>query len=238
MSGAAPFSITMASSLTTIKNGTEQYGIELIKIPYLSSFIDYQLKAQPQSTEWVHDPIPLFDVALKGIQSGYRQCFRSLPPELPQFQVLCETYDFLCVDVVSHQSIDEIITDLKSCRSDYEREYKRYREVKGDKSRARDTAFKLLYLMLLGDFKNDKTDSVKVYNAVLFIVSHSSTFKWRTRKVIRAAYEARFILSSKQKAQLDKWEKSDAAKLALEDQRDVTTEQEVSDLEIDSDWSD
>ena len=90
--------------------------------------------------------------------------------------------------------------------------------------------------MLLGEFQDEAKDSAKIFNAVLFVVSHSATFKWRTRKVLRAAYEERFVISTKQKARLDQWEKTDAAKLAAEDAGDVTTEEE-SDCYYDSDYS-
>ncbi len=226
---------TTSSPSTAITIGDVRYDIDLSKIPYLLSFVDFQAKAQPQSTELVHDPIPLFDIALKGIESGYRQCFRSLPADLSQHRILCETYDFLCVDVLGGHSIDEIFRDLKSGQSDYDREERR--EIKGNKSKARDAAFKLLYLILLRDFKDEKKDSAKVFNAVLYLVSHAATFKWRTRSVVRAAYEERFVISIKQTAALDKWEKKDTAKLAVEDAGDVTTEEEEPDY-YDSDYSD
>jgi len=230
---------TMSPPKTAIRIGDVNYNIELSKIPYLSSFVDFRTNAEPESTEFIHDPIPLFDIAFKGIESGYRQCFRSLPPDLSQHHILCETYQFLCVDVLARQSINEIFSDLKSGQSEYEQEYKRYREIKGDKSKARDAALKLLYLILLGEFKDETKDSAKVFNTVLYLVSHSGTFKWRTRKVIRAAYEERFVISTKQRASLDRWEKTDAAKLAVEDDGDVTTEEEeMSDCYYNSDYSD
>lgn len=139
-------------------------------MPYLSSFVNFEANAQPQSTEFVHDSIPLFKVALIGIESGYRQCFRTLPTDLSQYQTLCETYELLCVDILSGQSINEIFNDLKSGKSDYELEYKRYQEVKGNKSKARDTAFKLLYLVLLGEFQDE------VRGNMLFRLS-----KWQSR---------------------------------------------------------
>jgi hypothetical protein len=90
---------------------------------------------------------------------------------------------------------------------------------------------------LNGKFEDETKDSVKVHNAVIFVVSHANTFKWRTRKVVRAAYEERFVISVKQRAGLDKWEKTDAAKLANEDEGDVTTEEEES-VYYGSDYSD
>lgn len=212
-----------------------QYNIDVARIPYLSSFIDFRTHAQPKSKVFVHGPIPLFDIALKGIESGYRHCFRSLPPDLSQHHTLCNTYHFLNVDILGGQSINEIFSDLKSGKSEYELEYKRYREVRGNKSKARDTAFKLLYLILLGDFNDEIKDSAMVFNAVLFVVSHSGTFKWRTRTVIRAAHEERFVISTNQRTRLDQWKKGDAAKLVVEDDGDVTTEEADSDF-YDSDW--
>ncbi|KFY90893.1 hypothetical protein V500_04900, partial [Pseudogymnoascus sp. VKM F-4518 (FW-2643)] len=156
---------SQSTSRTAIRVGDVRYDINISKIPYMSSFVDFQANAKPQSTEFVHEPIPLFDIALKGLESGYRQCFRSLPADLSQHHVLCETYDYLRIDVLGGQSINEIFSDLKSGQSDYDREERR--EIKGNKSKARDTAFKLLYSILLGDFKDETKDSAKVFNAVL-----------------------------------------------------------------------
>ena len=144
-------------------------------------------------------------------------------------------YHFLHVDVLGEQSINEVIKGLKSGASDYDHEERR--EIKGDKSNARNAAFKLLYLILRGDFTDWIKDSAKVFNAVLYLVSHAATFKWRTRSVVRAAYEERFVVSAKQKVSLDKWEKKDPAKLAVEDAGDVTTEEEELDCYYDSDYS-
>ncbi|GKZ98003.1 hypothetical protein AnigIFM59636_001827 [Aspergillus niger] len=126
---------------------------------------------------------------------GYRFCFRSLPVDSAQYHTLCETYDFLGVDVVGGQTIDHNFVDLRACKTDYELEYKLYRAIKGDKTLARDAAFRLLFLILKGEFRDEANDSAKAHNAVLFIVSHPGTFKYRTRTILRAAYEEPFVLS-------------------------------------------
>jgi hypothetical protein len=56
--------------------------------------------------------------------------------------------------------------------------------------------------------------------------------------VVRAAYEERFVVSTKQRVSLDQWEKMDAAKLASEDDGDVTTEEEMLDCYYNSDYFD
>ena len=40
-------------------------------------------------------------------------------------------------------------------------------------------------------------DNVKVFNVVLYLVSHTATFKWRTRSVVRAVDRAQLVISRK-----------------------------------------
>jgi hypothetical protein len=91
-------------------------------------------------------------------------------------------------------------------------------------------------LILLGEFENENRDCAKVYNAVLFVVSHPATFKKRARIVVRAAYEERFVVSPKQMARLDEWVKKYTANQEDTDD-DVTTEVYSTDS-YDSDYWD
>jgi hypothetical protein len=214
----------------TIRIGSMDYNVDVSKIPYLASFVRLQKVTRPDATEFIHEPINLFDVALKGVESGYRQCFRSLPTNLSQYRTLFETYKFLNVDVLSGLSIDEVIANLKVGKADYDPEERR--PIPGNKSLARDTAFQLLYLILYAQFGDGTKDSMKLFNAVMFVVSHPGTFKYRTKRVIRVAYEERFRVTIKQRARLDQWEKGEAAN----DATDATTEEEP-DYYFDSDRS-
>ncbi|PGH34312.1 hypothetical protein GX50_02895 [[Emmonsia] crescens] len=216
----------------TLKIGDVLYDIDISRIPYLSSFVRLQRRAQPKASEFNHNTIPLFDIALKGVKLGYRHCFRSLPADVSQYLTLCETYDFLMVDVLRGQSVDNIFDDLRACKKDYDLDYGRYQ--KGDKSTARDAAFRLLFLILRGKFGDETKEGAKVYNAVVFVVSHPATFKSRTKAVVRAAYEKRFVVTSKQRAVLDSWCKSDT--LERESDVDKTTIEEEF-LESYSDYS-
>ena len=88
------------SRTTPITIAGVKYDIDVTQIPYLSSFVDFQSKTETEGIDLVRGPIPQFDAALKGIQSRYHQCFRALPPDLTQHHALCETLDFLGVDVL------------------------------------------------------------------------------------------------------------------------------------------
>lgn len=66
----------------TITIGGVNYSITVSKIPYLESYIRLQKASRPQASKIVYGPINLFNVALKGVKSGYRQCFRYLPTNL------------------------------------------------------------------------------------------------------------------------------------------------------------
>jgi hypothetical protein len=229
-----------APSKTSITIDNIEYSLDTSQIPYLSSFVAFKSKARPDATTFIHGPVPLFSIALQGIESGYRHCFRSLPASLTQYHTLCETYEFLGVDVLRGQSLDDIFADVKAGKTEYELEYKYYTAVKGNKAKARDAAFRLLYLLLLGEFQNEHRDAMKMFNAVVFVVSHPGTFKWRTRTVVRMGYEERFVVTEKQRAVLEKWKKSCGTESEEED--DVTTEEdELDDSDFDDDgcyWSD
>ena len=222
---------TEDDSKATIRIGDTDYPVDISKkIPYLASFIRLRKAAQPEAKEFIHEPISLFDVALKGVESGYRQCFRSLPPVLSQHRTLLETYEFLNVDILSGLSIDEVIVNLKVGKTDYDS--CEGSPIRGNKDLARDSAFQLLYLILHARSGDKTKASMKLFAAVMYVVSHPGTFKYRTKRVIRAAYEEQCGPTAKQRARLDEWEK----KGATDDAADATTEEE-SDYFYDSDFS-
>lgn len=198
------------------------------RIPRLASLaLDNGVRSS-QSTEITYGAIPLFDVALKGIESGYRQCFRSISSNINLYRTLCDTYDFLYVDVCKGRTLGEIIKDLKAAQ-----DYDEYR----NKSKARDAAFKLVYSMLRDTFQSNEKHKNTVFNAVLFVTSHPGTFKWKTRNAVRAVYESQFMPSVKQRANLDRWHKLDSSGRSDTDEDDATTEEEYLDW-YDSDFSD
>ncbi|KAH7021762.1 hypothetical protein B0J12DRAFT_687264 [Macrophomina phaseolina] len=210
-----------AKSSTTVKIGETYYSVDLGKVPYLESYLRFQGNAGQCTT---HGDVPLFAVAYAGLENGYRQYFRKLPDQLDQYHTLCETLDILCIDVLQQQTVKEVFEDLREGKGSYECEHKRSIFVKGDKKKARNAAFKLLYLILCAEFESDEKDSQIVYNAVLFVVSHRGIFKYRIRKMVRAAYEERFHISTKQMASLNKWPVLEPGKNGQASEDEATTE--------------
>ncbi|OIW25502.1 hypothetical protein CONLIGDRAFT_684064 [Coniochaeta ligniaria NRRL 30616] len=102
------------------------------------------------------------------------------------------------------------------------------REIEGSKGLARDSAFRLLYLFLV----REGMDQNSAYNAAFFVVSHRRIFKYRTRMMIRAAFEAQFRVLDKQRKNLDKWSLGSQEDVG----KDATTEEEGIDLYFDSDY--
>ena len=101
--------------------------------------------------------------------------------------------------------MDAINQDLRSGKGWYETDYKRPVYVKGNRKLARDSSFRLLYLLIRVELDDETKTRQKIYQAVLFVVSHRAIFKHHARKIIMAAYEERFHVSEKQRANLDKW---------------------------------
>ncbi|KAK7178333.1 hypothetical protein PSPO01_15621 [Paraphaeosphaeria sporulosa] len=214
---------TKSRGKTPITIGNVRHEIDVSQIPRFASLVVNSGSNSSRSTEIVHEAIPLFDVALKGIESGYRQCFRSMSSDVSHYRTLCGTYDFLHVDVCKGRTLSEIIKDLKAGQGD---------DAYRDKSKARDAAFKLVYSALQDTFQSNDKHKNTIFNAVLFVVSHPGTFKWKTRNAVRAVYEGRFMISAKQKANLDRWHQLDFSARADNQEDDETTEEE------DSEWYD
>jgi len=210
--------------------GTTSYRIDPSKMPYFQGYIRFQ---QSSNQELRHEDIPLFDIAYTGVEHGMRQCFRRLSGGLVEFAILFETLQFLMVDVAQNRSIQDIMKDMRSGKDDYEKEHRRSYKIKGDKSKARDAAFALLFLLSVGEFKSEVRDSQTMYQAVLFIVSHRAIFKYRTRKVVREAYEARFQPSVKQLINLNRWPILKPGEDGRGGEDDATTEPSSVDLESD-----
>jgi hypothetical protein len=178
--------------------------------------------------------IPFFDIITYGVQNGFRHFFRRMPCQLADYRVLCETLNTLAVDVVKQQKLQDVVKELKTGDDDYDPEERI--AIKGSKGGARNAAFTLLYLFLVGEFESPVRDSSVAYNAVLYIVSHRRKFKYRTRKMVREAFEARFVVTHKQRMGLDKWPITSPQQEGGQD-TEATTEEETPDYFWDSDWS-
>ncbi|PON20255.1 hypothetical protein TGAM01_v210897, partial [Trichoderma gamsii] len=210
--------------------GTKDYHVDIKKIPYFESYIRFQESAGQSMTAVVtHDDLPFFDVINDRVTNGFRQILRKMPTQLKDYHVLCETIEFWCVDVLSNRNLHDIMKDFRAGKMVWDAE--EGREI-ASRSLARDSAFRLLYLFLLGDFKSEVKDSNAAYNATLFVVSHPSIFKPRARKMVREAFEERFNISDKQLKGLNKWSIDNPVS---EEEEDMTTTEENTDYDLD--WS-
>ena len=185
----------------TIKIRDMNYSINVFKISYLTFFVQLQKYTQLKTAEFIHKSINLFNVALKEIESDYHQCFQSLFIDLLQYCALFETYKFLKVDLLSSLSIDEIIVNLKVGKANYNCE-KRW-PISNNKDLVYNTVFQLLYLMLHTQLEDETKDSMKLFNAVMFVVFHSEIFKYCTKWVICIVYIKQFKSMIKQKTRLN-----------------------------------
>ncbi|KAJ4294100.1 hypothetical protein N0V90_007790 [Kalmusia sp. IMI 367209] len=216
------------NSHATIQIGVKEYLVDLKKIPYFDAFLGFQQRAgQPP----VHEDVPFFDIINSSVEQGYRQIFRLMPTQLSDYRILCETFEYLAIDVLKNRKLCDIVKDTKLGRDEWDPDEKR--TIKGLKSVPRDAAFQLLYLFMLGEFELDAKDSNIAYNAVQYIVSHRRIFRCRTRKIIREVFENRFDISEKQRSGLNKWPISEPGSDEWQVE-DATTEED----DYDSDYSD
>ncbi|KAJ4418782.1 hypothetical protein N0V82_005347 [Gnomoniopsis sp. IMI 355080] len=173
---------------------------------------------------------PFYDVINFAVETGFRHVFRRLPTQLTSYRLLCQTLESHAVDVLEGRTLRDIMEDMRRGKSDWDPEERR--EIRGCKSTARDSAFRLVYILLQGTFVLNVGDKDRAYNATEFVVSHSRIFRYRARKMVREAYAERFQFSEKQRKHLEKWSSSTTGS----EETDVTTEEES--LYLDSDDSD
>ena len=199
------------------------YNISATSIPYFASYTDFHYRSGQASTRY--DDILQFEAAYDGVQIGFHYCFRKLGTDLTEYHALCDTLDFLCADTLDGRSIDAISQGLKSGKGRYGTDYKRSVYVKANKTTARDSSFGLLYLILTAELEDETTICQKIYQAVLFVVSHRAIFNYHARKTITAAYEERFHVSEKQRASLNRWPVLEPGMGAVWSDEDVTAEE-------------
>ncbi|KAH6656269.1 geranylgeranyl pyrophosphate synthetase [Truncatella angustata] len=217
----------------TVEVGKIEYLINLKEMPFFKSLMTPEQLMNPDSAVLLrYDDIPFFAEIYCGLTKGPRQIFRSIPPNLDEYRVICRSLDFLSVDLLKGKTLRTVMDDFRSGKSDWDAE-ERHR-ISGQKSLARDSAFRLIYLFLSERSNLGLKDRDVAYNAVLFVISHSGIFWLRARKMVREAHEARFPVSEKQRKSLDKWPLEIHGGEGLEEEDDTPAS---GFFDYDSDWS-
>ncbi|KAM0452072.1 hypothetical protein ACHAPV_009696 [Trichoderma viride] len=179
-----------------------------------------------------HDNMPFSDIVDYAVQDGLRQIFRRMSTSLSDYQSLCETLKSRGIDVLAGRKLRDIMKDLRKGKDDWDPDERR--EIRGLKSLARDSAFRLLYIFILDLRESGASDQNMAYNATTFVISHRIIFKCKTRKMVLQAFEMRFPISYNQRTGLDKWPIDNPSRGNSEEEEDVTTEEEDV---YSSDWS-
>jgi hypothetical protein len=94
-----------------------------------------------------YDNMPFCEIVDYAVQEGWRQIFRCMSTSLSDYQNLCETLKSCGIDVLGGREIRDIMKDLREGKDDWDPDERR--EIKGLKSLARDSAFRLLYIFIL-----------------------------------------------------------------------------------------
>ncbi|KAI1820791.1 hypothetical protein F4861DRAFT_533447 [Xylaria intraflava] len=147
--------------------------------------------------------IPFFAEVVLGLSKGLRQFFRLMTTRLTDYHVLCNTLELLRVDILGARSLRHIMGDFRSGKGE-DSDSDGY-SVHGLKNRARDSAFRLLYMFLSKVPRSGPLDKNMAYNAALFVISHRGIFRYRTRWMVLEAFNESCQVTCKQQACLDEW---------------------------------
>ncbi|KAF4475425.1 hypothetical protein CGGC5_v015998 [Colletotrichum fructicola Nara gc5] len=188
------------------------------------------LGSQPSTS--IEDTAPYSNIIECGLR-GLRKIIRFMPTSLPEYHSLCETLQSRKIDVLGGQTLRDIMRDMRQGKEDWDPDERR--RIAGMKNVARDSAFRLLYAFVLG--LPESRDQNMAFNAAMFVISHRRLFGYKTRRMVREAFQESFSMSCKQRQSLDKLPIGDAPPVeAIADAEEATTEEEEFDFE--SEWSD
>lgn len=167
--------------------------VELTKIPYLEILAhskDFMEKPDSNGviilSESSCDP-ELLKVVIKYIRTDRPLCLFTGLPDNSNPSKLFDLLDYLCVEKPKC-SLAELNTELKN--------------VASDRSLARDACVKLCWF---GRELVGPKEQSKLYNMILFIVSHPRTFYLRLRRVTFNWYMQYFQITEKQRNILQCW---------------------------------
>ncbi|KAI0516863.1 geranylgeranyl pyrophosphate synthetase [Xylaria bambusicola] len=189
-----------------IQVGEKTYdSIDVEVMPYFKTYFGSQLRSSQDSPTILNHPsIPFFDEVFRGLAKGPREFFRLVPAGLAAYKELCTTLKLLGINILEGRTIQyHIMKDFQNGKDDYDPDERR--TIRGVKGTARDSAFRLLYMFLSDGMASEPRDKTMAYNAAFFVVSHLRMFGVRTRKMVRMAFDERFGLTVKQRANMDKW---------------------------------
>ncbi|MCJ1331452.1 hypothetical protein MMC10_008143 [Thelotrema lepadinum] len=155
-----------------IGDATHTIGLDIdpSMIPFIASLLRLETKIQPSRREFVLEPVPHFEEALKGIKVGYHYGF-CLDFDIPQHKALCETYRFLGVGVFGDQPFRETINEIWTGIPWDGPKYKIFAELADKRLKKQcDAAYKLVYLMLLGEPEDLMRHKGMIFSAVQYII--------------------------------------------------------------------
>ncbi|CAK7212941.1 hypothetical protein SBRCBS47491_001634 [Sporothrix bragantina] len=206
-----------------------KYLVNPQQLPYFKSFTGY--RDSEDAVPWiVHDDIAFLGDIDYSVRHGFRHFFRRVPAEIDDYRRLSKSLQFLKVDVLEGRTLHDLMIDMRAGKKDYG-EYDGT-ATRGNKSLARDAAFRLVHTFLEGVYvTGSSVDKNMAYNATFFVVSHPGIFRDKTRAVVRKVFEDRFGVTYKQSVNLDKW--NDKGRWNKEE--DGTTEEEHFDYDSDGD---
>lgn len=162
--------------------GGSTYRIDTARLPYFEAFSNFQ---QLAGRDLIHDSIPYFDHILYGFEHGYRHFFQRMPADLEAYHVLCETPEFLGVDVLGGMKLRDVFEGLRRWKKPLTPITREPREP--NLSESRNAAFHLVCLFLMEDLDlNDFAGrhSNFAYQVVLQVHTNSSIFDLHTRRVV------------------------------------------------------
>ncbi|KAH8906676.1 hypothetical protein BR93DRAFT_627710 [Coniochaeta sp. PMI_546] len=140
--------------------GDKEYLVHIKNIPYLQAMVVFQQNSG-QLTDGqtpVHeDDIPFFEIINFAVSHGFRHFFRFMPDNLDRYRELFKTLDYLLIDVLEQIELHDIAKEIEEgvtawIKFTRAHDYQAVQQLVASEG---DTAFRLLYMIVMGKIEGE-----------------------------------------------------------------------------------
>ncbi|KAB5583424.1 hypothetical protein GE09DRAFT_1182157 [Coniochaeta sp. 2T2.1] len=197
------------TSLVTMKIGAKHYTLDVKRFPYLEAYLSFLRHSGRDIVNHLptHPDLPFFDVALHGLNHGFRQVFDLMPPDISAYISLCDTLELIAPDLLGGLKLIDIFHCLRCGKAVLDEEG---RVVRSANERVALTfASRLVYMFVVDEFESEHEDELRrrcdakraadlAFESTMWVLTHEKVFGWKVRRVVRDAFEERFVVTRKQ----------------------------------------
>ncbi|KAB5585696.1 hypothetical protein GE09DRAFT_1210292 [Coniochaeta sp. 2T2.1] len=137
-----------------------------------------------------------------------------MPPDISSYISLCDTLELIAPDVLGGLKLIDIFHCLGYGKPVLDEEGRVMRPA--NKRVALACAFLLVYMFVVDEFESEHEDELRrmcdakraadlAFESTMWVLTHEKVFDWKVRRVVRDAFEERFVVTRKQMREMNRY---------------------------------